>query len=69
MIISDFVEWELDAFREKANFTAEERIFFDYRAKGETIEWIAEEMNVSVGKANVLSRKVKSKMKRVLMKI
>ena len=69
MIIADFVEWELDIFREKCNFTQEERCFFEYRASGETIELIAEMMNISVGKANVLSRKVKDKMKRVLMKI
>ena len=69
MVISDFVEWELNIFREKCNFTEDERSFFEYRASGNTIEFIAEVMCISVGKANVLSRKVKSKMKRVLSKM
>lgn len=53
-------------FRSECNFTQEELDFFNYRAKNLTIEQIAELMNISVGKANKLSRKVKDKMKRVL---
>lgn len=33
MIISDFVEWELEKFRNECNFTEEELDFFNYRAK------------------------------------
>lgn len=66
MIISDFVEWELDRFREGCNFTDEERIFFERRAKNIPIERIAEEMNISVGKANNLSAKVKRKILKVV---
>ncbi len=66
MIISDFVEWELQKFRDECNFTDEELEFFNYRAKNISIECIAEKMNISVGKANKLSRKVKNKIIRVL---
>lgn len=66
MIISDFVEWELQKFRDECNFTKEEMEFFNYRAKDMTIEQIAEEMSISVGKANKLSSKVKKKIIKVL---
>ena len=66
MQICDFVEWELAKFRQECNFTEEELEFFNYRAKNISIEKIAELLNISVGKANKLSRKVKDKMKRVL---
>lgn len=66
MIISDFVEWELQKFRDECNFTTEELEFFNYRAKNETLEVIAEKMNISVGKADTLSRKVKKKIIKVL---
>lgn len=65
MIISDFVEWELDKFRSECNFTNDELEFFNYRAKNISIERIAEMMNVSIGKANKLSKKVKSKILKI----
>ena len=66
MIISDFVEWELEGFRKECNFTDEELFFFNRRAKNIPIEQIAEEMNISVGKANKLSAKVKKKILKVI---
>lgn len=66
MKICDFVNWELDKFRNECNFTKEELEFFNYRAADLSIEQIAENMNISVGKANVLSRKVKDKIIKVL---
>lgn len=66
MHINDFVEWELDRFRKECNFDSEQLEFFNYRAKNVPIEQIAELMNISVGKANKLSRKVKDKIIRVL---
>lgn len=66
MKICDFVNWELDKFRNECNFTKEELEFFNYRATDLSIEQIAENMNISVGKANVLSRKVKDKIIKVL---
>ena len=66
MIISDFVEWELQKFRDECNFSDEELYFFNRRAKNIPIEQIAEEMNISVGKANKLSAKVKRKIIKVI---
>jgi hypothetical protein len=66
MVICDFVESELEYFRANCNFTDEELYFFNRRAKNITIEVIAEEMNISVGKANKLSKKVKTKIIKVL---
>ena len=66
MIISDFVEWELQKFRDECNFTDEELEFFNYRAKNKTIEVIAELMNISTSKADTLSRKVKQKILKVI---
>ena len=66
MQLSDLVEWELDLYRLQCNFTEEELSFFNYRAKNVTIEEIAERMNISVGKANKLSSKIKEKMSKVL---
>lgn len=66
MQINDFVKWELDKFREECNFDEEQLEFFNYRAQNIPIERIAELMNISVGKANKLSRKVKDKIIRVI---
>ena len=66
MKICDFVKWELDMFRRECNFTDEEMEFFNYRAKNVPIEQIAELMNISKGKADVLSKKVKQKIIKVL---
>ena len=66
MQICDFVEWELQMFRNECNFTYQEEEFFNNRAKGFTLEQTAENMNISVGKANKLSRKVKDKMFKIL---
>jgi len=66
MKINDFVEWELEKFRNECNFDEEQLEFFNYRAKNISIERIAEYMNISVGKANKLSRKVKNKIIKVL---
>lgn len=64
--IHDFVEWELDKFRRECNFTDEEREFFDLRSKNIPLGRVAETMNISDGKADNLSRKVKKKIIKVL---
>ena len=66
MKINDFVEIELQKFRRECNFSDEELEFFNYRAKNIPIETIAERMNISVSKANKLSKKVKTKIIKVL---
>jgi len=66
MKICDFVESELQMFRDKCNFTDEEMTYFNLRAKDKSNVQIALEMNVSESKVSKLARKVKSKMLRVI---
>lgn len=66
MQIFDFVQWELDMFRDKCNFTPDEMEYFNLRASGMSNVQISMEMNVSESKVSKLARKVKSKMYRVL---
>lgn len=66
MKIYDFVEKELQFFRNECNFTEEEMQYFNLRSKGKSNIQIADEMHISEAKVSVLARKVKSKMKRVL---
>lgn len=64
--ICDFVEKELQMFRDECNFTDEELCYFNLRAKDKSNVQIAFEMNISESKVSKLARKVKSKMIRVL---
>ena len=66
MKICDFVEWELQMFRDKCNFTPDELCYFNLRAKDKSNVQIALEMNVSESKVSILARKVKKKMIKVL---
>ena len=66
MKIRDFVEWELQMFRDKCNFTVDEMIYFNSRAKDKSNVEIALEMNVSEAQVSKLAKRVKDKMKRVL---
>ena len=59
MQVYDFVEWELQMFREQCNFTDDEREYFELRAKGKSNVEIALTMNVSESKVSKLARKVK----------
>lgn len=53
-------------FRDKCNFTADELLYFNLRAKDKSNIQIALEMHVSEAQVSKLARRVKSKMKRVL---
>lgn len=64
--IYNFVNWELQFFRDNCNFSEEEMQYFNLRAKQYTNLQIAIEMNISEGKVSVLAKKVKSKILRVL---
>lgn len=66
MKIRDFTVPELDRFRELCNFTPEERIYFELRAKDKSNIQVAMEMNVSEAQVSKLAKRVKSKMLRVL---
>ena len=62
----DFVEWELQKFRDECNFSDEEMQYFNLRAKHLSNVQISMEMHISEAKVSVLAKKVKSKMKRVI---
>ena len=66
MKIRDFVEPELDRFRELCNFTQDELEYFNLRAKDKTNVQIAMEMNISEPQVSKLARRVKSKMIRII---
>lgn len=66
MKICDFVEWELQKFRDECNFTDEEMEYFNFRAKNKSNVEIAIKMNVSEAKVSVLARKVKRKILKVI---
>lgn len=66
MKIRDFVCWELQMFRDKCNFTDDELVYFNLRAKDKSNIQIALEMNISEAQVSKLAKRVKSKMKRVL---
>lgn len=66
MEIYDFVEWELQKFRDECNFTPEELEYFELRAKDRKNYQIAMEMNVSESKVYSLAKRVKRKIKKVV---
>ncbi len=65
MKIYDFTVPELNYFREYCNFTNEERILFEHRAKNIPLETCAEIMNVSISTAKRISKRVNNKIIRV----
>ena len=66
MQIYDFTVPELNKLRELCNFSDDEMIYFNLRAKHKSNTYIAQEMNVSESTVSVLARKVKKKIVRVL---
>ena len=66
MKIRDFVEYELDVFRNNCNFTDEELTYFNLRAKDKSNIQIALEMNISESQVSKLAKRVKNKMLKLL---
>ena len=66
MKIRDFIECELQMFRDSCNFTEDELTYFNLRAKDKSNVQIAQEMNVSEAQVSKLARRVKNKMIRAL---
>lgn len=64
--INDFVEFELQKFREECNFSDEETMYFNLRAKNKNNVQIAMQMNISEAKVSKLARRVKDKMLKVI---
>ena len=66
MIISDFTEIELEYFRHTCNFVGHEKDVFRLRSEGIPLEDISEMMNLSVDSIKRISRKVNTKIQKVL---
>lgn len=66
MKIRDFTVPELNMFRELCNFTDDELVYFNLRARDKSNVQIALEMNISEAQVSKLAKRVKSKMIRVL---
>ena len=66
MIISDFTKFEVDFLLENCNFTDKEELIFCMRSKNMKLEYIAEEMEMSIDGIKKISRKINKKIIRVL---
>ena len=66
MKIRDFTVPELNKFRELCNFTEDELMCFNLRAKDKSNIQIALEMNVSEAQVSKLAKRVKSKILRII---
>lgn len=66
MIISDFTKPEIEYFVDNCNFTDVEEEFFMLRAKGITLDEIADIMNISRRTCDTYSKKIKQKIIKVL---
>lgn len=66
MNIYNFVEWELQKFRNECNFTEEESQVFELKAKNKSNEYIAQELHISLSKANRIIRQIKKKILKVI---
>jgi len=66
MKIRDFVEFELQYFRDYCNFTTDELTYFNLRAKDKSNVQIALEMNISEAQVSKLAKRVKTKMIKVI---
>lgn len=65
MKIYDFTLPELEFFKKNCNFTEQEMLLFEYRAKNIPLEVCAEIMNVSISTAKRISRRVNNKIIRI----
>ena len=66
MRICDFTVPELERFRKECNLTKDERLLFELRADDIPLEQCAEIMNLSISAIKSKSRKINSKIERVL---
>lgn len=69
MVIKDFTKPELDLLRQSCNFVGSEETLFELRSRGVPLEEIAEVLNMSVEGIKKISRKVNSKIDKVLYKV
>ena len=64
--IRDFTVPELDKFRELCNFTPQERLYFELKARDKSNVEISFEMNISTAQVSKLAKRVRSKIIRIL---
>lgn len=62
----DFVEWELQKFRDECNFTDDELKYFNLKSKNKSNVQIALSMNVSEPQVSKLAKRVKTKILKVI---
>ena len=62
LIVSDFTKPELAFFREHCNFVNEEKILFELRASGHSLEECCGIMGMELSGLKKISKKVNSKM-------
>nr|DAE51599.1 MAG TPA: ECF sigma factor [Caudoviricetes sp.]DAG15492.1 MAG TPA: ECF sigma factor [Caudoviricetes sp.]DAQ97353.1 MAG TPA: ECF sigma factor [Caudoviricetes sp.] len=60
-----FTKKDIDRFLAECNFTPDEERLFRLRCKEYTLEYCAEQMNVSISTAKRLSRRVNNKIIKV----
>lgn len=65
-IKTEFTEPECELFREKCNFTDEERAVFDLRVKSRSIVEIQHALNMSESTVNRRIRSIKKKIYKVV---
>lgn len=66
MKIYDFVEWELQKFRDECNFTDDELQYFNLKSKNKSNIEISIEMSVSEPQVSKLAKRVKTKILKVI---
>lgn len=66
MQIYDFVEWELQKLRDECNFSEDEMMYFNLRAKHISNVQIALRMNISEAQVSKLAKRVKTKIFKVI---
>lgn len=64
--LRDFVEPELEYFRQNCNFSESELQYFNLRAKDKSNVQIAMEMKISEAQVSKLAKRVKTKMIKVI---
>lgn len=66
MKIYDFVEYELQKFRDECNFTDDELECFNLKAKNKSIIQISMQMNISEAQVSKLTKRIKRKILKII---
>ena len=66
MVISRFTRPELDEIHRLGNLTSDESKLLELRAEERSLEWCAEELNVSVSTINRISKRLNNKIEKIM---